>query len=313
MVRVASKPDQTPKPEEYEMFKTPISPTPTADGAFSPSWLALRVATASKTDFEPINYPDAYAGPDLKILMICTEERNMTMANGRRFSTGNHPVEMMLPMMHLTNAGFDIDIVTPTGASVKIEMWAMPQEDEAVMAYYASFKDKFDNPGSAADFVKDSMNDTSPYVAVYLPGGHGAMLGLPENEDVGQIIHWCHHRNLHMLALCHGPAALLAATLPGNRTESSTAENSEFIYSGYKMAAFPDKVDAQTPLIGYMPGHMPWRFGERLEALGVEFINTKADDSCHIDRKLITGASPKAANQFGKIAARALLDQVARS
>lgn len=40
--------------------------------------------------------------------------------------------------------------------------------------------------------------------------------------------------------------------------------------------AFPDKVDAQTPFIGYMPGHMPWRFGERFEALGVEIINTKA-------------------------------------
>lgn len=295
------------------MFKTPVSPTPTSDGAFSPSWLALRLATVSKTDFDPIEHPDAYSGADRKILMICTEERNMTMANGKKFSTGNHPVEMMLPMMHITNAGFDIDIVTPTGAPVKIEMWAMPHKDEAVKAFYASFKDKFDNPGSVTHFVKNSMNDTSPYVTVYLPGGHGAMLGLPENEDVGRIIHWCYKRDLYMLALCHGPAALLAANLPLQNPASATTKGGKFIYDGYKIAAFPDKVDAQTPLIGYMPGHMPWRFGERLEALGVEIINAKADDSCHIDRKLVTGASPKAANNFGKTAARVLLDDIKQS
>ena len=73
------------------------------------------------------------------------------------------------------------------------------------------------------------------------------------------------------------------------------------------MAAFPDSVDKQTPWIGYMPGHMPWRFGEKLRGLGVQFVNTKADDTCHTDRRLVTGASPKAANAFGQMAARELL------
>ena len=50
----------------------------------------------------------------------------MVMANGKKFSTGNHPVEMGLPMLHLLNAGFEIDVVTPTGAPVIIEDWAMP-------------------------------------------------------------------------------------------------------------------------------------------------------------------------------------------
>ena len=293
------------------MFRTPLSPKPTSDGAFSPSSLALRVATVHKTDFEPIEYPDACSGGDRRILMICTEERNMTMANGKKFSTGNHPVEMLLPMMHLTNAGFEVDVATPTGAPVRIEMWAMPDKDEAMQTYYESFKDKFERPSSVTDFVTSSMNDTSPYVAVFLPGGHGAMLGLPKNEDVGRIIRWCHDRDLHMLALCHGPAALLAANLSGpDNPANSTATGGQFVYSGYKIAAFPDRVDTQTPRIGYMPGQMPWHFGEQLEQLGVTIINTKADDTCHTDRKLVSGASPRAANNFGKMAARVLLDQL---
>lgn len=279
------------------LFKA--APTPTEDGAFQPSPLALKLATASKTDYDGGAYANPYRGGDKRVLMICTEERNMTMANGKKFSTGNHPVEMGLPMLHLLAAGFQIDIVTPTGAPAVIEDWAMPREDEAVMKLYRDYADAFANPGSLADFVANSMTDDAPYVGVYLPGGHGAMLGLPENEHLGKLLLWAHKLDLFTLAICHGPAALLAA-----------GDGPSFIYNGYKIAAFPDAVDKQTPMIGYMPGHMPWKFGEKLSALGVEIINSKADATCHIDRRLISGASPKAANAFGRLAAETLLKNV---
>ena len=103
------------------------APTPTADGAFTPSKFALSVATSAKTDFDGGAYENPYnGGINLRVLMVCTEERNMTMANGKQFSTGHHPVEMGLPMLHLLKAGFKIDIVTPTGAPAIIEQWAMP-------------------------------------------------------------------------------------------------------------------------------------------------------------------------------------------
>ncbi len=273
-------------------------PTATEDGAYMPSPLALKLATSSTTDFDNTAYKNPHTG-NKKVLMVCTEERNMTMANGKKFSTGNHPVEMMLPMIHLKNAGFDIDIVTPTGKPVKIEMWAMPEEDKHVMALYAEYKQQFENPGKLSDFVQNSMTDSTDYIAVYLPGGHGAMLGLPENKDLNKLIHWSHDQEMHLLAICHGPAALLAANLDGDKDS--------FIYKGYKIAAFPDAIDEQTPMIGYMPGRMPWKFGERLNNLGVTIINQEADNTCHIDRRLITGASPLAANDFGKLAANTLL------
>lgn len=279
------------------LFKA--APTPTADGAFQPSPLALKLATSSKTDYDGGAYANPCTGGDRRVLMVCTEERNMTMANGKKFSTGNHPVEMGLPMLHLLAAGFEIDIVTPTGAPAVIEVWAMPREDEAVMKLYRDYADAFANPGSLADFVANSMTDDAPHVAVYLPGGHGAMLGLPENEDLGKLLRWAHKRDLFTLAICHGPAALLAA-----------GDGPSFIYDGYKIAAFPDAVDKQTPMIGYMPGHMPWKFGEKLNALGVEIINSKADATCHVDRRLVSGASPKAANAFGRLAAETLLSNV---
>ena len=276
-------------------------PTATEDGAYIPSPLALKLATSSITDFDNTTYDNPYTG-NKKVLMVCTEERNMTMANGKKFSTGNHPVEMLLPILHLKNAGFDVDIVTPTGKPVKVEMWAMPEDDKNVKAIYTEFKKKIENPGNLSDFVQNSMNDSTEYVAVFIPGGHGAMLGLPENKDLNKLIHWSHDNDMFMLAICHGPAALLAASLDSDKDS--------FIYKGYKIASFPDAVDAQGPMIGYTPGDMPWIYGERLNKLGVTIINQEADNTCHIDRKLITGASPLAANDFGKLSATELLKEV---
>jgi len=276
-------------------------PTATDEGTYIPSPLALKLATSSTTDFDNTIYENPHKG-NKKVLMVCTEERNMTMANGEKFSTGNHPVEMMLPALHLKNAGFDVDVFTPTGKSVKVEMWAMPEEDKNVMAIYSEFKNKLENPRSLSDFVRNTMNSSTDYVAVFIPGGHGAMLGLPENKDLNKLIHWSHEKDMHMLAICHGPAALLAASLDGDKDS--------FIYKGYKIASFPDAADAQGPMIGYTPGDMPWIYGKKLNDLGVTIINESADNTCHVDRKLITGASPQAANNFGKLAANALLKEV---
>ncbi|MGB0844775.1 MAG: glyoxalase III HchA [Alphaproteobacteria bacterium] len=277
------------------------APKPTADGAFTPSRLAMKLATSPTTDYDGGAYANPYTDGKLRVLMVCTEQRNMTMANGKKFSTGNHPVEMALPMLHLLNAGFQIDVVTPTGAPAAIEMWAMPNEDKNVTKLFRDFDKALSNPGSLTDFVANSMTDDTPYAAVFIPGGHGAMLGLPENEDLGKLLRWAHAKQLHTISLCHGPGTFMAAK-----------DGDDYIYDGYKIALFPDSVDKQTPMIGYLPGHMLWMLGKKLEALGMEIINKKADDTCHIDRRLITGASPQAANALGRLSANALLETVGK-
>ena len=159
-----------------------IAPNPTEDGAFMPSRLALKLATSSKTDYDGGAYLKPYKGGKSRVLVVLTEERNMTMANGKKFSTGNHPVEMALPMLHLQAAGFALDIVTPTGAPAAIEMWAMPKEDIAVTKLFSDYAAAIKNPGSLVNFAVNSLIDDTPYVGVFIPGGHGAMLGLPETK-----------------------------------------------------------------------------------------------------------------------------------
>jgi molecular chaperone Hsp31 and glyoxalase 3 len=276
-----------------------IAPKLESDGSFSPSKLALKLATVDKTDYEYILYPK-YRGGKSKILVIFTEQKNMKMQNSKQFSTGNHPVEALLPMLHLKNAGFEFDIATPTGKPVVFEMWAFPEKDEHVKAIYEEYKSDFEKPKKLQEFVDHFITNAASYAAVFIPGGHGAMLGIPEDKNVGEILNWAHQNDLFTITLCHGPGSLLATTLDGQK----------FLYEGYNMAVFPDSVDKQTPMIGYLPGQMPWGLSEKLKSLGANLVNSKSDKTVCLDRKLITGASPLAANNLGKLAAETLLKEV---
>ncbi|KAF3361312.1 hypothetical protein VdG1_00921 [Verticillium dahliae VDG1] len=193
------------------------------DDAWFPSPYSLTQYVAPKTDFAEgdADYAaTAYKGGKWKVLLIATQERYLKMADGSFFSTGNHPVEMLLPMLHMDAAGFDIDIATLSGEPVKFEMWAFPKEDKAVQAIY-------DNMLAA---------------------------------DVGK------------------PAG------------------SRYIYEGYKVDVFPDSLDEGANIdIGYIPGKMAWLITGEV----------------HRDRLLLTGDSPLASNNLGKLAAKTLLEAVA--
>jgi molecular chaperone Hsp31 and glyoxalase 3 len=276
-----------------------FAPKLESDGSYSPSKMALKMGVSEKTDFENISY-QKYQGKKSKILVIFTEEKNLKMKNGKLFSTGNHPVEALLPMLHLKNAGFEFEIATQTGKPVVFEMWAFPEKDEHVKAIYKEHKSSFEKPLKLSEFIKSSFDHSNSYAAVFVPGGHGAMIGIPEDKNVATILRWANEKDLVTISLCHGPGAFLSTTL----------DNQEFLYKGYNMAVFPDSVDNKTPMFGYLPGKMPYGLSEKLKSLGVNLMNTKMDKTVCVDRKLITGSSPLASNELGKLAAKTLLKEL---
>lgn len=282
--------DRTPTPDEAE------------DNAFFPSPYSLGQYTASKTDFDGTTYPEPYSGGKWKVLMVASQERYLLMRNGKFFSTGNHPVEMLLPMYHMDQAGFEIDVATPSGDPVKLEMWAFPREDATVKATFDKYRDKLKQPMALADAVKDL--EGSDYIGIFIPGGHGALNDIPFSEDLKRALHWAQSNERYVISLCHGPAGLLAAGI------GETPE--DFLFRGYEMCVFPDTLDTGANVeIGYIPGPMPWLVGERLRALGVKIVNSDISGKVHKDRRLLTGDSPLASNALGKLAAETLLADVA--
>jgi molecular chaperone Hsp31 and glyoxalase 3 len=126
------------------------------------------------------------------------------------------------------------------------------------------------------------------------------MIGIPNDNNINTVLRWADSNKLFTISLCHGPGAFLATTL----------NNEEFLYKGYNMAVFPDSVDKQTPLFGYLPGKMVVGLSEKLKSLGANLVNSKMDKTVCRDRLLITGASPLASNELGKLATETLLQEV---
>ncbi|MEI1689073.1 glyoxalase III HchA [Acinetobacter baumannii] len=289
-------------------MNTPASndknPTPdlAEDNAFFPSPYSLSQYTSPKTDYDGTTYPTPYAG-NKKVLMIATDERYIQMQNGKFFSTGNHPVEMLLPMFHLDNAGFEIDVATLSGNPAKLEMWAMPKQEQVVLDTFQKYADKLKNPLKLADILENVVGENSPYAAVFIPGGHGVLAKIPHSLEVKKVLKWAVEQDKFIITLCHGPASLLAAAI------DEQPEN--YIFKDYQICVFPDSLDKGANIdIGYMPGALPWLVGENLEKLGVKILNKGITGQCHRDRKLLTGDSPLASNNLGKLAAETLLAEV---
>ncbi|MDC4609235.1 protein deglycase HchA [Acinetobacter baumannii] len=289
-------------------MNTPASndknPTPdlAEDNAFFPSPYSLSQYTSPKTDYDGTTYPTPYAG-NKKVLMIATDERYIQMQNGKFFSTGNHPVEMLLPMFHLDNAGFEIDVATLSGNPAKLEMWAMPKQEQVVLDTFQKYADKLKNPLKLADILENVVGENSPYAAVFIPGGHGVLAKIPHSLEVKKVLKWAVEQDKFIITLCHGPASLLAAAV------DEQPEN--YIFKDYQICVFPDSLDKGANIdIGYMPGALPWLVGENLEKLSVKILNTGITGQCHRDRKLLTGDSPLASNNLGKLAAETLLAEV---
>ncbi|GHB72282.1 protein deglycase HchA [Streptomyces viridiviolaceus] len=281
-----------------ELSKAP-TPDTAEDNAYFPSPYSLSQYTSSKTDFDGVQHKGAYTQGRWKVLMIAAEERYVLLENGKMFSTGNHPVEMLLPLHHMMEAGFDVDVATLEGYPAKLELWAMPHEDEAVMGTYEALKPKLKQPKKLSDVVAKELGEDSDYIAVFIPGGHAAVVGLPASEAVGQTLEWALSNDKFIITLCHGPAALLAASL--GRDESP--------FKDYSVCVFPDALDEGPNLeIGYLPGRLPWLVADLLSKQGLNVINDDMTGRTHRDRKLLTGDSPLASHRLGLLAAEALVE-----
>mmetsp|Transcript_3781 Transcript_3781/g.5680 ORF Transcript_3781/g.5680 Transcript_3781/m.5680 type:complete len:287 (+) Transcript_3781:27-887(+) len=270
-------------------FKNPIAAQENEDGSYDPSPLTLLVGTSKKTSYVQQEYGTKYTGSK-PILVVCTDERFLVMKNQKKFSTGNHPVEMFLPMLHFRDAGFTFDIATQNGNAVELEMWAFPTSDENVKNLHEEMKNQLENPKKLSD-----ISSLDGYSAIFIPGGHGAIINLPFSNDLGNLLHMCHDQGLPTVTLCHGPASLLSTGAEGL--------GKEFAYEGYEIMCFTDKTDEKTPSFGYMPGQMLWKVQEALENKGVKVLNKGETGEVKQDRELITGDSPTAADNLGKIAA----------
>jgi putative intracellular protease/amidase len=153
---------------------------------------------------------------------------------------------------------------------------------------------QFQDPLKLSDLSDEEMLE---YDVVFIPGGYGPMVDLPDNADVRRLLRLMHDRSRVIAALGHGPAALLSAP---HRADGL------WLFDGYRMTAFTDEEEDQTHL-GKLG--MPWYLEAALKNRGAVFDDALAAWTSHVvvDRNLITGQNPASANSI----AHAVLKRVA--
>jgi putative intracellular protease/amidase len=118
--------------------------------------------------------------------------------------------------------------------------------------------------------------------ALFFPGGHGAMVDLPSNADVGRAVRLLHLREKTVATVCHGPAAFLSA---GSGPEGS------WLFDGYKLVSVTNEEEDQIPF-GQLG--MPWYLENELKNYGAIFDDGDAAWVSHVvvDRNLVTAQNP---------------------
>ena len=153
-------------------------------------------------------------------------------------------------------------------------------------------------PASGGSGLADRRARSWPSTRVFIPGGHGPMVDMTDNPDVGRALRLLHDKDATVAALCHGPAALLAA---GDRPDG------HWVFDGYKLTSFTDEEEDQTEagMLG-----MPWYLESALKNAGGVFDDAPSAWVSHVvvDRNLITAQNPMSADAVGRRRPRSALE-----
>ncbi|MEV5609953.1 type 1 glutamine amidotransferase domain-containing protein [Streptomyces sp. NPDC052225] len=214
-----------------------------------------------------------------KILFVLTGADHWTLADGTRHPTGFWAEEAVAPYEAFKAAGHEIVVATPGGVVPTVDRGSLAPEvnggqegADQVTAALAAFTE-LRSPIRLADVRLDD------YAAVFYPGGHGPMEDLAVDADSGRLLTLALDSGKPLGVVCHGPAALLAAT----RSDGTNA------FAGRDVAAFTNEEEVQ----GGFADRAKWLLETRLVEAGVH-VEAAEPWLPHVvvDGNLVTGQNP---------------------
>ena len=202
--------------------------------------------------------------------------------------TGFAMVELTHPLEVFDKAGIRYEIASIRGGHPPIDFFDL---SDAANAHY--WKDK-DFRSALADSLILKDLDPSRYSAVFFAGGHAAMWDFAEDKAVQNVIREIWEAGGIVSAVCHGPAALVNATL----------SDGSYLVAGKKLASFTDEEEAEVKYTKVVPYLLATTLKQR-GALHQAAPNWS--ENVVTDGRLITGQNPASAHGVGP----ALVDQLA--
>ncbi|WP_103535190.1 type 1 glutamine amidotransferase domain-containing protein [Streptomyces sp. SM11] len=214
-----------------------------------------------------------------KILFVVTGADHWTLADGTKHPTGFWAEEAVAPHRAFTGAGHEVVVATPGGVVPTVDRGSLAPDvnggregADEVTAGLEAFEE-LRRPVALEDVDPDA------YDAVFYPGGHGPMEDLAVDPASGRLLTRALASGKPLGVVCHGPAALLAATGPDGGNA----------FAGYRLTGFTNTEETQA---GFAD-KAKWLLQDRLVALGADFQEGEPWAPFIItDRNLITGQNP---------------------
>ncbi len=221
-----------------------------------------------------------------KILFIVTSAKKL----GKK-KTGVWFEELSTPYYLLSEKKIQVDIASPKGGKMPIEPLSLDNEKL---------------PESVRKFQKDllamkkigrtkilSRMEFSKYDAIFFPGGHGAMVDLPEDEYLKENLGRFFESGKIIAAVCHGPAALV----PAIKADGTS------IISGRKITGFTDSEEVKAG----GDKKVPFLLETKLKQLGGKFsCGADFSEFAIRDANLITGQNPQSSKKCAELILEAL-------
>jgi putative intracellular protease/amidase len=213
-----------------------------------------------------------------KVLIVMSAAGVWERTDGSAYPTGYWAEEVAAPHEKFVEAGYTVDFASPGGVLQPLDRHsADPEIAGAGSAHYVAHAEK-----ALREFgplLKLDEVDIDDYVAVVLPGGHGPVVDLYQDADLGRLLTAADAAGKIIGAVCHGPAALLSAV----------DANGDWLFAGRAMTAFTDE---EEELFGTAEG-APWLLASRLRELGARHSGGPAYQQHNVrDGNLFTGQNP---------------------
>lgn len=201
--------------------------------------------------------------------------------------TGFYLSEVSHPWEALTNAGYEIDFVSPKGGKAPVDGFNLEDTVNKKFWENKTYRQKIEHT------MKPNEVDPSHYTAIHYAGGHGTMWDFTDNKQLSAIAAEIYENGGIVSAVCHGPAGLVNIKL----------SNGKYLVEGKRINAFTNEEESAVKMDKVVPYLLETKLMER----GAQFEKSGLWQS-HVvtDQRVITGQNPQSAKAVGEAMVTAL-------
>jgi len=207
-----------------------------------------------------------------KVLFIVS---NASQIGPNNRETGNYLPEVSHPYSEFIAKGYSIEIASATGGEAPVDGLDLTDDELNVEFLKGAGIKQMNNT------LKVSEVNIADYDAIFVPGGLGPMVDMPENKEIQQAIADTYERGAVVGAVCHGPVSLLNVTL----------SNGSSLIEGKNITSFSNEEEE-----GYAKEDVPFLLESALVEKGANFTAVEPWQAHSIaDGRLVTGQNPASA------------------